>query len=294
MAGQREVRRHLVGRRAVVAGAAALPLLSIGRGYATEAPIKFALTPVVLDSSEPFHTLFRSVLERRLGRPVELVQRRSYQEITTLLLAGQIDAAWICGYPYVQFADRLTLLAVPVYKGRPLYQSYLVSNRDHPATTLEELRGDIHAFSDPDSNSGHLVTRYLLAVQGETPASFFRETFFTYGHRNVVRAVAAGLADSGSAEGYVWDVLSEIEPELTEACHVVAKSEWLGFPPITALSTRGEEPEIRGIAEALVGLEDSEDGRALLELLRFDRFTAVTPDNYARIAELSRFVESQS
>lgn len=294
MAGQLNVRRHLVGRRAVVAAAATLPLLSIGRGLAAGAPIRFALTPVVLDSSEPFHRLFRSVLERRLGQPVELVQRRSYQEIMTLLLAGQIDAAWICGYPYVQFADRLTLLAAPVYQGRPLYQSYLVSSRAHPATSLEELRGDIHAFSDPDSNSGHLVTRYLLAVEGETPASFFRETFFTYGHRNVIRAVASGLAGSGSAEGYVWDVLSEIEPELTDACHVVAKSEWLGWPPITALSTRADEPQIRGIAEALIALEDSEDGRELLALLRFDRFMTVTPENYERIAELSHFVEARS
>lgn len=284
---------RLTRRRLLAAGALATAGVGV-RPARGESPIRFGLTPVVLDSDQQFQADFRGALERALAQPVELVQRRSYQEIMALLLSGQLHAAWICGYPYVQYASRLTLLAVPVYRGQPLYQSYLVANRARPAATLADLRGHVHAFSDPDSNSGYLVTRYLLARMGETPASFFRETFFTYGHRNVIRAVAAGLADSGSAEGYVWDVLSEIEPQLTQACHVVSRSDWFGFPPVAALSTRMHEPAVRGIGDALIGLEGSDAGRRLLDLLRFDRFVAVGPEHYARIAEISRFVEMQS
>ena len=69
-------------------------------------------------------------------------------------------------------------------------------------------------FPIPDSNSGYLVTRGLLADKGTSPEAFFRQFFYTYGHRNVVRAVAAGLAQSGSVDGYVWEVLQEVEPEL--------------------------------------------------------------------------------
>ena len=43
-----------------------------------------------------------------------------------MLLAGQIDAAWICGYPYVRHRDDFALLAVPIWRGQPLYQSYLI------------------------------------------------------------------------------------------------------------------------------------------------------------------------
>lgn len=35
-----------------------------------------------------------------------------------------------------------------------------------------------------------------------------------YGHRNVIGAVALGLVQSGSVDGYDWEVMREIEPEL--------------------------------------------------------------------------------
>ncbi len=71
----------------------------------------------------------------------------------------------------------------------------------------------------PDSNSGFLVTRALLAENRFLPGGFFSRTFFTYGHRNVIRAVASGLAQSGSVDGYVWEVMREIEPELVTPNH---------------------------------------------------------------------------
>lgn len=283
-----------LSRRTVLATGASFAIVRTVRAAEGQDPVRFGLTPVVLDSNEQFQADLRAVFEDRLGRPVELVQRRSYQEIATLLLGGQLHAAWICGYPFVQFANRLSILAVPVYQGEPFYQSYLIANRTNPAATVEDLRGDVHAFSDPDSNSGHLVTRYLLARLGETPATFFRETFFTYGHRNVIRAVAAGLAGSGSAEGYVWDVVSEIEPELTDACQIVSRSDKHGWPPVAALTSRLGEPAVQGIGAALLGLEDSALGRRLLDLLRFDRFVAVGPEHYDSIAEIRRFVDMRS
>src|SRR4029078_1079931 len=138
-------------------------------------------------------TKLKSYLERSTGYGVQLVQRRTYEEITSLLLSGQLQAAWICGYPFVQYRDRLSLVAVPVWRGKPLYQSYLIVPEDRAISDVAQLKGDLHAFSDANSNSGYLCTAALLARQKLRPEQFFRQTFFTYGHRNVVRAVAAGL-----------------------------------------------------------------------------------------------------
>jgi phosphonate transport system substrate-binding protein len=88
---------------------------------------------------------------------VRLVTRRTYQEITSLLISGQLDAAWICGFPFVAHRARLALVAVPLWQGKPLYRSYLIAARDRQANGLDDLKGDIHAFSDPDSNSGWLA-----------------------------------------------------------------------------------------------------------------------------------------
>ena len=262
-------RRQLL---AGLAGAGALTLFA-GRSLATSGEVRFGLTPVFLTSDLELLTQLRSYLSAALGRPVTLVTRRTYQEITALLLSGQLDAAWICGYPFIQYRERLSLVAVPVWRGRPLYQSYLIVDQDRTVAGITDLRGDIHAFSDPDSNSGHLVTQAALAELGEIPDRFFSKTFFTYSHRNVVRAVASGLAQSGSVDGYVWEVMSEIEPDLTGRTRAVRKSEWLGFPPIACAKTAERSDLVADIRRALVAMGEDQGGRKVLNLLRLDGFT---------------------
>jgi phosphonate transport system substrate-binding protein len=222
------------------------------------------------------------------------VKRRTYQEITTLLMTGQLDAAWICGFPYVQFRSQLALVAVPLYRRQPLYQSYLIVHEGDPAADLDDLRGQVHAFSDPDSNSGFLVTRYLLATMKETPASFFRRSFFTYSHRNVVRAVASGLAQSGSVDGYVWDVIAEVEPDLVARTRILHRSEPLGFPPVACQSARLGTPLVRDLREALVGMQDDPTGREMLHLLRLDGFAVAEPSLFDGIAAMHDFVKTRS
>ncbi len=266
---------HSVNRRQLLTGMASAGALSLipGRSLAGPGEVRFGLTPVFLTSDLELLTQLRGYLSGALGRPVTLVTRRTYQEITALLLSGQLDAAWICGYPFIQYRDRLSLVAVPLWRGRPLYQSYLIVDQERTAEGIEDLRGDIHAFSDPDSNSGHLVTQAALAALGDIPDRFFSKTFFTYSHRNVVRAVASGLAQSGSVDGYVWEVMSELEPELTGRTRVVRKSEWLGFPPVACAKTAERTDLVADIRRALVAMGEDQGGRKVLDLLRLDGFT---------------------
>jgi phosphonate transport system substrate-binding protein len=283
-------RTRRIGRRAFLAGAVSAGLIS--RARATDRPVTFGLTPVFLDSDLQLLSQLEGYLSSRLARPVSLVKRRTYQEITALLLSGQLNAAWICGFPYVQYPEQLALVAVPVYRGQPLYQSYLIVHRNSTAKTVEDLRGDVHAFSDPDSNSGFLVTRHLLATVQEAPATFFSRSFFTYGHRNVIRAVSSGLAQSGSVDGYVWDVVREIEPELVASTRVLRKSEFLGFPPIACNRNAQNAPLTRSIRDALLKMADDPLGKQVLSTLRLDGFVTAGPDIFSGIAEKYRLVRT--
>lgn len=248
-------------------------------------PIRFALTPVFLTSDLDLLDRLKSYLEAATSRPVQLVTRRTYQEITTLLVSGQVDGAWICGYPFVAYEAQLALLAVPVWRGRPLYQSYLIADANRSnASSIDDLKGDIHAFSDPDSNSGFLVTAAELAKKGLTPERFFRKTIFTYGHANVVRAVASGLAQSGSVDGYVYEVLREVEPDLTRGTKLVRTSDWYAFPPVACqASTVGSERTLK-LQRALLHMHEDPTGRDVLAVLRLDRFAEEPPSLFGSIA----------
>lgn len=258
-------RRYFCG---TLAASAVFPCPSVLRALPL---FRLALTPVFLDNDAIVIERLREALSRAMGREIDLIQRRTYQEITGALLDGSVDSGWMCGYPFLQHRARLSLLGVPVWRGRPRYQSYLITAKGDTATGLEDLRGGMHAFSDPDSNSGFLVTASNLARIGETHDDFFARTIFTWGHRNVVRAVADGLVRSGSVDGYVWEALTQVEPELVARTRVVARSEMLGFPPFAARTDRMEMADVTALQQALLGMHKTMAGREALDLLFLDR-----------------------
>ncbi len=275
----------VLSRRSLLALAGGIPLAAVSRqAHAQTDRIRFGLTPVFLSNDLELLDAFEAYLESETGYPVELITRRTYQEVTALLVSGQLDAAWICGYPFVRYSKDLELIAVPDWNGQPVYQSYLITSSDRETSSLADLTGDIHAYSDPNSNSGYLVTRALLFERNLDPARFFRKTIFTYSHRNVIRAVASGLADSGSVDGYVWEVMREIEPDLINRTKPIRKSEWLGFPPIAARRTAENSAHIDALAQALLTSADKPEGRKVLKMLRLSGFSSQNPELYEGIA----------
>jgi len=255
---------------------------------ADDIPIRFGLTPVFLDDQPRILDTWQAYLEKRLGRSVTFVQRGSYQEITDLLLRGELDAAWICGLPYVENRSRMSLVAAPLYQGSPLYRSLLiVPKHDGETTAWSEVPNGVFAFSDPDSNSGYLYPRYAMTKAGIDSALHFRKTFFAHGHRNVVEAVAVGLADAGAVDAYVWETLERDHPEVTAETRVVLRSETFGFPPIVARADLAKN-EMLALRRVLFDMEKYPDGLRVLDLLNLDGLVEAKPALYDRIAELSR------
>lgn len=244
-------------------------------------PLKFATTPVFLDRQATLLQRWQRYLETHLARPVAFVQRANYREITDLLLAGEVDCAWVCGFPYVRHRPALRLVSVPLYQGAPLYQAYIIAPTDNSAIhRLKDLRGTVFAYADPDSNSGWLAPQVLLKKQGNTQANdFFRRTFFTWSHRKVVQAVAVGLAQGGAVDGYVWDTLARGHPELTEKTRIIERSGPFGFPPIVARHDM-PAPEIQALQRALQAMHLDVEGQVVLAALNLDGFASVKPDLY--------------
>lgn len=279
-------RTGLVARRSIIlgglSGIVALASPAVLRAQADA--FRFGLTPVFLSNDLELLRNLQLYLSARLNAPVELVTRRTYQEITALLVSGQIHSAWICGYPFVQFRSALDLVATPIWRGKPLYQSYIIAEHDRKVDDWKQLRGDIHAYSDPDSNSGYLVTQALLTENGLGKGNFFSRYFFTYGHRNVIRAVARGLAQSGSVDGYVWEVMRQLEPELVDQTKIVRRSEWLGFPPIASPKLLAADGRIATLRAALVDMKTDEQGRMILSMLKLDGFAVEDEALFDKIA----------
>ena len=285
-----EQQASLISRRLLLQGLALAPACALLPAQATGKVVRIGLTPVFLDDQISFTTRWRTWFESRLGQPVSFVQRGNYREIIDQLLAGKIDYAWLCGYPYVRHQKELRLVAVPVWQSQPLYQSYLITSTQAPhIKNLQDLRNRIFAYSDPDSNSGYLYPQFKLRSAGENPSSFFSRTFFTWAHRTVVQAVSDGLADGGAVDGYVWEMLAKYRPESVKGTRIIDKSPMLGFPPVVA---RAALPagEIKRMRAALIDMAVDGQGSELLEKLGLEGFMPGDPALYEGIARMVRLV----
>lgn len=256
-------------------------LLSASSAFAGQQPVRFGLTAAVVRQDLDLYAHWATYLGRKIGQPVEFVQRRSYREAIDLLQDKQVDFSWICSFPYVKYRNSniFGLMVVPQFQGRPLYQSYIIVNKSDPARSIADLKNRVFAYEDPDSNTGYVVPRQMIAKLGFDPDSFFRRTFFTYSHREQVEAVAAHVADGAGVDSYVWHYLEKQDPDLTAATKIIQRSETFGFPPLVYRLGIGEGLRKR-MTDAFLGMDKDPQGRALLSKLMLDRFVLGDPRLY--------------
>ncbi len=226
-------------------------------------------------------------LSQELGRPVELVQRRTYAEVNDLIRRGEVDLAFICSRAYVagQREFGMQLLAIPEVKGKRVYFSEVIVRKDLEVDNVEDLRGRVFAFTDPLSNTGYLYPLYLLHSMGESPDQFFGHTFFTYSHDNAIYAVAEGVADAAAVDSLVLDYALDRDPDLQLRLRVIHRSPPFGMPPVVV------GPDIRPqlkarLQEILLTMHTTPAGAEALKALEIDRFVPAQDKDYDSIRRM--------
>ncbi len=241
-----------------------------------------------------YYQKFKEYLSRKLGKPVQLVDRGSYDEMNHLLEHGGVDLAFVCAGPYVEGKDKfgLELLAMPLVKGKPVYQSYIIVPSDSPARRLADLRGKNFAFTDPKSNSGRLAPVHMLALMGETPQHFFSTSEFTYGHDKSIRAVAEKLVDGAAVDSLIWEYTALKSPEITARTRIIVRSEPYGIPPIVVRP--GFDPLLKKqLLELLLQAGKDPEGREILKGMMIDGFVPGDDRNYDTIRTMNARVHGQ-
>ncbi len=252
----------------------------------------FRVAVAAMISPKETFVYYRQLLEylgNQLGRQVHLVQRKTYGEINELIGKGQIDLAFICSGPYVAGKEKhdFDLLATPEVQGSHFYQSYLIVNQASQFKFFEDLRGQVFAFTDPDSNTGKLVPAYWLSQLGERPESFFSKTIYTYSHDNSILAVSRALVDAAAVDGLIWEYYHQKNPAFTSRTRIIRKSEPYGIPPI--VSSKYLAPELKkDIRQILYAMHRDARGQKILQELMIERFVAPKDNWYDSIRQMNR------
>jgi phosphate/phosphite/phosphonate ABC transporter binding protein len=252
--------------------------------------LKVAVSAMV-SPKETFST-YRDLLAYigdHLNYKIQLIQRKTYDEIDELFLKRQIDLAFICSGPYAVGKKKygFDALAVPVIRGKPSYQAYLIVNKHSSIENLEGLRGGVFAMTDPASNTGAMVPLYWLAKMGEKPDTFFKNVTFTYSHDNSILAVAKSLVDGASVDGMIWEYYNVRNPIYTSQTRVIKKSISFGSPPFVASEYLA--PKIKEKArDVLLNMHKDPKGRSILKELMIDRFVSPKDTWYQPVREIKK------
>ena len=251
-------------------------------------PLRIAVAAIISpQGTTESYTEFANYLGKALGRPVELVQRRTCAEVNALVAADAVDLAFVCTNAYVDGHDRfgMELLAAPQIQGEAVYYSALIVPATSTAQTIADLQGKTFAFTDPISFSGRVYPTYLLQQFGATPENFFRRTFFTYSHDRAIEAVAAGVADGAAVDSLVLDYALTRTPALREHLRVIHRSPAFGIPPV--VTPPGLPPrQKRQLQDLLLTMDQDPAGRVVLAHLGIDRFQPINDQAYSAVRQL--------
>lgn len=147
----------------------------------------------------------REYTQETLGVETKLFAPADYNGVIQGLLGGTIDMAWLgaSGYAktYLSDADAVEPVLVKVnVDGGYGYYSVGFARKDSSITSLEDVKGKVFGFGDPNSTSGYLIPSIEIPeATGATMDSgdYFGEVKFTGGHEQTIVAVYNGDIDAG-------------------------------------------------------------------------------------------------
>ena len=149
------------------------------------------------------YTPFEEYLEKELGVEVEIFTAGSYDGVIQAIAADQIEFAFFGSSSYAAAYTETNAGVQPLLTrlnegGQSGYFSVVVVRCDSGYKSIEDLKGKVLAFADPDSTSGYAVPYFNLRKEGYDPETYFSATPFSGGHEIGILGVYNGQYDAAA------------------------------------------------------------------------------------------------
>ncbi len=125
-----------------------------------------------------------------------------YAGVITAMQFKHVDVAYFGPKSYVEAADRAgaeALVMEVAEDGTKGYKGVIITKKGSPITTMEQAKGKVWAFTDPNSTSGTLVpTVYFVKTMKIDPEKYFSKVIYSGSHESSILAVKGGKIDIAS------------------------------------------------------------------------------------------------
>lgn len=273
-----------------------LPVLACAAIAAPPAgwPDKLVFGTIPTESSSHQTERFDKLVEhlsKKLGVPVELQTASDYAGVITAMQFKHVDFAYLGPKSYVEAATRANAECFVVEvseEGSRGYRGVIISKKGSGINKLEDAKGKVWAYTDPNSTSGTLVPMiHLVKERKLDPTTYFSKVIYSGSHEASMLSIKGGKIDIASTndldmkrgEGKMWTAEQDFQILWTSP-----------LIPGSPMAYRKDLPETlkKALLDAFVSFNDKEG----LAKLKLSGYAAVTDDSYNPIREQMEFKKS--
>ncbi|GKW45994.1 phosphate/phosphite/phosphonate ABC transporter substrate-binding protein [Planococcus sp. NCCP-2050] len=234
-------------------------------------------------------TKLQALLSEELDREVSVEVYPDYNGVVEAMNYDQIDMAYLGPLTYViaEASSNAKAIITQLIDGKPYYHSYIVTHKDSPLTSMEDLvasAGETNfAFGDPNSTSGALIPMIELQEQGVYKSEDdheFASVRFTGSHDATALAVQNKQVDAAAIDSAIYDQLVESGKVDGEQFKTIWQSEELFQYPWAVLESTDDET-IKTLQETFLAIEDPE----ILGAFGASGFTEASNEDYESIKQ---------
>jgi len=204
----------------------------------------------------------------KTGLVIEANVGTDFAAVREAMGAGKAHIGWLNTFNYVLANEKygVDVGLVTERFGTTTYLGQFNVRADSGITSLEDLKGKVMCWVDPNSTSGYIIPRIELAANGIDPDKDFSKTIETGSHNNSVTAVYNGDCDVGVSYADARSSIEEDFPDVKDVVVVLATT--TDIPNDSVSFTKDFDPELRAqVVNALVEIAGTEEGQAALASL---------------------------
>ena len=246
---------------------------------------ELVMVSLMADNARPFYRALGQYIDQNSATRLRVVDDSDWLDREKMLDDGSAHLGFVCGLQYLH-KPNLELLAAPVmsgsrYAGRPVYYSDVLVASTSPYQRFGDLAGCTFAYNEATSHSGCNLIRFHLARLGQD-ASFFGRILESGSHQRSLELILDDTAHATAIDSTVLELEMIQRPELRSTLRTI---DTLGPSPIPPAVVSRKLPRRvkRELRDLLVGMHDTDPGKAILNQWMMLRFARVSDRDYEPI-----------
>ncbi|MCF6094302.1 phosphate/phosphite/phosphonate ABC transporter substrate-binding protein [Microaerobacter geothermalis] len=231
-------------------------------------------------------------LEKGTGMDVSIEVYPDYNGVVEAMNNGMINMAYFGPLTYViaNAENGAQAIVTQLVDGEPFYYSYIITHKDAPYNSLEDLLADkenvTFAFGDINSTSGSLIPGIELKKRGvfkDANDHQFKNVFYTGGHDATAIAVENKQVTAGAIDSAIFNILIKNGKVDGDLFKVIWKSDKL-FQYPWAVAKGTDQATIEKLQEAFLGITDPE----ILNAFGASGFIKASDSDYESIRQAAK------